>query len=189
MRILLLVLLTSAHAFCHAEENFLKSSVNWLKSSLPQDTQVQFYKSKIKFNGCKHRDYELKISQPMSDDLTFEGGIAYAKGKLNWGIHNQKISLMRFSIMPRVQLNNHMSVGVGMVYQSAPEFRTSFGPNLTLPKSQMLVLNSRFQGIRENHHVEVELSNQRWDATDPTGNWFERGAADNKLSINYQANF
>jgi hypothetical protein len=189
MKTILCTLLLLLGSQCHAEDNFWKTSLNWAKQSLPQDTKISFNKSKIKFRGCKHREYEIAINKPISDTLTLEGGITYAKGRLNWGINNQKISLIRYSFVPRLQLNNRVSLGAGVVYQSSPEFRSSFGSSFDLPESQMLLVNSRFKGLREDHQVEIELSSHKWDATNPAGNWFERGAADNKLTVSYAAFF
>ncbi len=174
---------------CQADENFLKTSVNWVKQSLPENTKVVFNKSKIKFSGCKQREYDLSLYQPINSTLSLEGGVSYATGKLNWGIHTQKISLKRYSFVPRIKVNSRMSFGAGIVYQSAPEFRTSIGQNFDLPKSQILLLNSRFKGIRESHEVEFELSSQRWDATNQFGALFENGLTDNKLTVSYAAYF
>lgn len=185
--ILLVLLLLGAN--CQAEENFIKSSVNWIKESLPDNTKVVFNKSKIKFTGCKQREYDLSLYQPINSVLSLEGGLMYATGKLNWGVHRQKISLKRYSFVPRVKLNNRVNFGVGVVLQSAPEFRTSIGEDFDLPRSQILLANARFRGIRDTHEIEVEFSSHKWDATNQFGTLFENGLTDNKLTVSYQAFF
>lgn len=189
MKTLFCTLLLITGFQCNAEDNFWKNSANWVKQSLPQDTKISFNKSKIKFKGCKHKEYEIALNQPISEDLTLEGGITYAKGRLNWGINKQKISLIRYSLVPRYQLSNRVSIGAGVIYQSAPEFKASFGASFDLPKSQIFLVNTRFKGIRDDHQVEIELSSHSWEATSTTGSWLERGAADNQLSVSYSAFF
>lgn len=174
---------------CQAEDNFFKSSINWIKQSLPDSTRVEFNKSKIKFTGCKQREYDLSLYQPINSALSLEGGISYATGKLNWGIHTQKISLKRYSFVPRLKVNNRVSFGAGVIYQPSPEFRTSIGEDFDLPKSQILLINGRFRGMRDTHEIEVELSSHRWDATKQFGVLFENGLTDNKLTVSYQAFF
>lgn len=189
MKRLLPTLMTLFCVSAGAQENVLKSGFNWLKSQVPQGTQLSFHKSRIKFNGCKHREYELRVDQPLSEQVSLEGGVTYAKGKLNWGIHQQKISLMRFSLVPRVTVSDDVSVGAGVVYQSAPEFRTNQGQGFDLPKSRIWLVNSRFAGLKDNHSVELELSQHRWDATNEIGGLFENGFTDNKLMLSYQVTY
>ncbi|MDC0603232.1 hypothetical protein OAP14_09460 [Aliiglaciecola sp.] len=174
---------------CHAQENIVAQGVNWLKSSLPEATKVEFNKSRIKFNGCKHREYELALTQPLSKNLSLEGGLSYYKGQLAWGINNQKISLKRYSFLPRYRVSNLVSVSAGMVMQSAPEFKTSQGLELNLPKSRIYMISSRFQGVRDDHQVDVELSSHKWDSTGEFGSMFAQGMVDNKINVSYSAFF
>lgn len=174
---------------CQAQDNFVAQSVNWLKSSLPDTTKVEFNKSRIKFNGCKHREYELLLSQPFTDKFSFEGGLTYAKGQLSWGINNQRISLKRYSVMPRYKVSHRMSISAGMVIQSAPEFKSSQGVALELPKSRIYMITSRFKGVRDDHHIDLELSSHRWESTGEQGSLFNSGLVDNKLNVSYSAFF
>ena len=87
--ICLIVALLSAN--CQATDNFLANSFDWFKSNLPDSTNLQFSKSKIKFEGCKHREYKLSLTQPINSKFSIESGVSYAKGKLSWGINSQKI--------------------------------------------------------------------------------------------------
>ena len=185
--IFLIVALVSGN--CQATDNFLQTSFDWVKSNLPDSTNLQFNKSKIKFDGCKHREYKLSLIQPVSDNFSIESGVSYAKGKLSWGITSQKISLKRYSFLPRYNLNNKISFSAGVVLQSAPEFKTSQGLEFALPKSKKFLISSRFKGIRNDHAIDIELSSHRWEATGETNSWFDRGLADNKFNVSYSAYF
>lgn len=183
---ILLALLSST---CQAQSNMVAVGVDWLKSNLPETTKVEFNKARIKFNGCRHREYELSFVQPWNKYFSLEGGISYARGQLNWGINDQQISQRRYSFLPRLIVSNLVSVSAGVIFQSAPEFKTSYGEAFDLPESKIFVVSTRFEGMRDNHQVEVELSSHRWDATGSGSSWFERGAADSKLSVSYSAFF
>lgn len=182
------VLFLTSTVVC-AEEKLLKQGVSWLKGSLPEGTTINFSKSRVKFNGCNHREYELKVSHPLSDKLSLEAEITHAKGQLDWGIHKQSVSLEQYSIIPRYSVNERISLGAGVVYQSAPEFKTSQGFDTELPRSQVLLINSRFNGMTGNQHFELEISSTRFSATSSNGSWLERGQADNKISLNFEASF
>ncbi|TRY31448.1 hypothetical protein [Aliiglaciecola sp. M165] len=185
----LCLLMTLVGTTCQAQDNFVSQSVNWLKSSLPDTVNVEFNKSRIKFNGCKHREYELKLTQPFTENFSFEGGLTYAKGQLSWGINNQKISLKRYSVMPRYEVNHYVSVSAGMVLQSAPEFKSSQGVQFELPESRIYMITSRFKGVREDHHVDLEFSSHRWESTGELGSLFDNGFIDNKVNVSYSAYF
>jgi len=185
----LCLFLTLVSGSCLANDNFVVQGVNWLTSSLPDSTSVEFNKSRIKFNGCKHREYELALIQPLTSKFAIEGGMTYAKGQLNWGINNQKISLKRFSFLPRYKVSENISVSAGMVLQSAPEFKTSQGFELNLPKSKIYTLSSRFMGSRDAHQLEIELSSHQWEPNGEAGSFFDNGLVDNKFNVSYSAFF
>lgn len=187
--ILLLVLVVLSIDCVADEKQFWNDSVDWVKSTLPEKTRLDFTKSRFKFNGCKHKEYALNLSQPIMDNFYIESGVSYAKGKLNWGIHQQEISLVRVSLVPRVDINEAISVGFGIVLQSAPEFRTNQGDEVDLPKSKSFLLNSRFNLASNKHYVEVQLSSDQWQQTATQGSWMERGQTDSKISLNYKAAF
>ncbi|GAB2677747.1 hypothetical protein [Aliiglaciecola aliphaticivorans] len=174
---------------CQAEEHFIAKGVNWLNSFIPETTKIEFNKFRIKFDGCRHREYELSFVHPVNQRLSFEGGMSYAKGKLEWGINNQKISLKRYALLPRYSVNRKMSVSAGVILQSAPEFSTSQGLELALPKSKIFKISSRFKGLRDDHQVDFALSSHHWDATSEFGTLFDNGLVDNQVNVNYSAFF
>jgi hypothetical protein len=183
------LLLTLACGLCHAQENAFTTGVQWLKQSLPQSMKVEFNKSRIKFKGCKHREYELNFFQPMTENITLQAGVSYAKGQLNWGVNNQKISLQQYSVLPRYTVSDNVSVSGGVVLQSAPEFKTSQGVELILPRSKIYKLTTRFVDERQEHQLEVEVSSHHWNATGEFGSLFANGLVDNKVGVSYTALF
>lgn len=185
----LCLLMTLIGSHCQAEEYVVAKGVSWLKGVIPESTSIEFNKSRIKFDGCRHREYELSFVQPLNKSLALEGGVSYARGKLQWGINDQKISLKRYSFLPRFTINHKMSVSAGLILQSAPEFTTSQGLDINLPQSKIYMLSSRFKGIRNDHQVDIALSSHHWEATGEFGGMFDRGLIDNKVNVNYSAFF
>lgn len=172
---------------CKAED-YLRSSVDWLKSSLP-DTKIEFNKERIRFDGCNQKEYQLVVTQPLTDSLSLNGGLSYARGKLDFGIFQQDIQVRRVSLVPTLTTSQNVSFGLGVMLQSEPQFRDSNGFSFDLPASQMMMFETRLQDNNKRHQLLIRLSSQRWDSSDINGNWFERGLADNKLSLRYEAEF
>lgn len=185
----LCLLLALCFGTCKAQDNYVSTSVNWLKSSLPETMKLDFNKSRIKFNGCKHREYELNLVQPVTEDFAIEGGVSYAKGQLNWGVNKQQISVKRVNLTPRYNLSELVSISAGVVLQSSPEFKTSQGVELILPKSKIFTLTTRILDVRKDNQVEVALSRHRWQPTGEFGSLFANGLVDNKIGISYSALF
>ena len=186
------ILLVSAFVFAcqvHAADNLVKTSVSLLKENLPDDFNVSFHKSRIKFDGCKHREYQLRFSKPIYQDFTVEADMTHAKGQLDWGVYNQSVSVMRYSIVPTYQYSEQLAFGAGMTYQSSPDFKTSHGGDFQLPEHKKLFVRTRIVGFRQNHHVEFELSRANWEQTSEDGNWFEQGKSDSRLTLSYEASF
>ncbi|MFA3791761.1 hypothetical protein AB6T38_11635 [Aliiglaciecola sp. SL4] len=174
---------------CQAQEHIISKGVSWLNSIIPETTKIEFNKLRIKFDGCRHREYELSFVHPVNQRLSFEGGMSYANGRLEWGINNQKISLKRYALLPRYSLSREMSFSAGVILQSAPEFRTSQGLELALPKSKIFKISSRFKGVRDDHQLDIALSSHHWEATGEFGTLFNRDMIDNQVNVNYSAFF
>ena len=174
---------------CQAQEEFWVASLEWVKSSLPEIKQIDFNKSKIKFPGCKHQDYELLLTQTPSENIVIESSLAYSKGKLSLGGYDQKITMAQWSIIPRLQINEKFSLGAGIIYQSVAGFTGVQGEQFALPKSRALTFSARHQGLAARHTVELALTSKSWQSSNADGNWFERGDRDNSLTLSYEGYF
>lgn len=182
-----LFVLMSLH--CQAEEDFWVAGFNWIKASMPELNQIDFSKSNIKFPGCKHQDYELLLSQSFSNSFKIETTMGYTKGQLTLGGYEQKITMAQWSIIPRFQLSEVLSLGGGVIFQSEADFYGVQGEQFNLPKSRALTFNARFEGLVDKHSVELALTRKSWQATNALGNWFERGEQDTALTLSYQGYF
>jgi hypothetical protein len=184
----LLVFFTFVSLHCQSSEEFWSTGVSWLKQTLPEHSKLEFNKEKISSKG-RQRDYQLLLTQYFQKDFSVETSLGYASGKLNWEAYNQKISVKEWSLVPRYQLNKRVNLGLGIVMQSAQQFKTSQGVDLQLPKNMTWLLSSRIQGQSEQHYMEVSITSQKWQSDNPSGTWFEQGRAENKLNIGYPAFF
>lgn len=174
---------------CQAEEDFWVAGVEWIKASLPEFSQVDFNKSKIKFPGCKHQDYELMFSNSLSDSFKIETSMGYTKGQLSLGGYQQKLTMAQWSVIPRLQISEELSIGAGFIFQSVADFSGVQGEQFNLPKSRALTVVARIEGLADKHSVEFALTSKSWQASNALGNWFERGEQDTALTLSYQGYF
>ena len=174
---------------CQAEEDFWVAGVEWVKASLPEFNQLEFSKSNINFPGCKHQDYELMYNQVLSATFRIESSMAYSKGQLSLGGYEKKITMAQWSIIPRFQFSEKLSLGGGVIFQSVADFSGVQGEQFNLPKSRAMIFSARMEGLAADHTVELAFTSKSWQATNTTGNWFERGERDNTLTLSYQGFF
>ena len=141
-------------------------------------------KSAIKFNGCKKKEYLASLNQPINKNIMLEMGLGYAEDAHSWGAFNQKVSVKKFSFIPRYQFSHDVSIGFGVIAQSQTEFKTSQGFEFNLPENTEWLVN-----IRNNHYWQWAASRQKWSASHALGGLFEDGAASNNISLSYNGYF
>jgi hypothetical protein len=180
------LLLTST---CFAGSERLAFAKGWLASWAPEHLELNVASSGLKFNGCKQKEYQLHLSQPVGDSFEIESVVSYAKAKLSWGVFSQKISVREFSLIPRYYLSHNLSLGIGVVAQSAVEFKSALGLQFDLPANTEWLLSARTKGFAAKHFWELSVSSQKWDATRSSGNWYETGSANSKVSLMYNGYF
>ncbi|MCV2884343.1 hypothetical protein OE749_06515 [Aestuariibacter sp. AA17] len=169
--------------------NWVDNSVKWLKSSLPDSTQLEFQKNRFKGIGCLHEEYELTFTQPLHSDWDIEFSVSQAKGELNWGMYSQKVRTERFGVMPTYSLTDSVKLGIGYIYQSAPDFRSMQGEDTQLAASRHWVIKTEMPGFQNDHTMNVSVVSSSWNAQNSAGNWMERGAVDTKLMLTYEVKF
>lgn len=189
MKRLLISFFVLASFSCFAENSLVRSSVQWIADVLPDDTSFDLASAGLGFKGCKQRDYQMRISQPLTASFSMDTSLGYSKGKLQWGVFSQKVSVYEVSIVPRYQVSERLSFGLGVIAQSEVKFTTSQGLAFDLPRNTEWLASSRIQGSAPGHYWEVMLSSQKWQTSQNAGSWFERGTANNKLTLLYNGSF
>ena len=189
MKRLLISFFVLASFSCFAENSLVRSSVQWIADVLPEDTSFDLASAGLGFKGCKQRDYQMRISQPLTASFSMDTSLGYSKGKLQWGVFSQKVSVYEVSLVPRYQVSERLSFGLGVIAQSQVKFTTTQGLAFDLPSNTEWLASSRIQGSAAGHYWEVMLSSQKWQTSQNAGSWFERGTANNKLTLLYNGSF
>lgn len=189
MKSVLIIPFILMSSFCSASSDVLDNTFAWLQTLAPQNIEFKVAKSAIKFSGCKQKEYSALLHQPLTENFTLEMGLGYAKGRHSWGVFNQKISVKELSFIPRYQVGQNISLGMGLIAQSQTEFSTTQGAEFNLPKNTEWLINTRINGFVQNHYWEWTASSQKWQASDGFGELFENGATNNKIGLSYNGYF
>ncbi|MCF2948784.1 hypothetical protein L0668_11750 [Paraglaciecola aquimarina] len=174
---------------CLAGSERLALAKNWLATWMPEHFDLDVASSGVKFNGCKQKEYQLQFSQPVGDNFVIESVVSYAKAKLSWGVFSQKLSVKELVFVPRYKLSHNLSLGFGVITQSATEFKSVLGLQFDLPANTEWLVSARAEGFATKHSWELSLSSQKWDVIRNTGTWYETGAANSKISLEYNGFF
>lgn len=173
-----------------AESALLKSSIEWIVDALPEKTSFAYEAEGLRFRGCKHREYEVRISQPLSEHFDLDSSIGYLKSKLQWGVFTQKVSMYELAVVPRYHLSERVSVGLGFVAQSQVTFKTTQGQVYDLPRNTEWLASARIQGLAVQHYWEVKVSSQKWQSNKlASESWIDQGLANNNISFLYSGAF
>jgi hypothetical protein len=183
----LLAVFCSCH--CLAEDSIWQTSLSWIADTLPAETNFDYDSTAIKFQGCKQRSYAMHLNQPINTHFSVDVGLGYNKGELQWGVFSQKVSMTEWSMMPRYALSEKISVGLGVVSQSSVNFKSTQGQAFDLPNNREWLANTRVFTDTAGHFWDITVSSQKWQASNATGTWFERGEANNKVSLSYTGFF
>lgn len=174
---------------CSANTDAIAATVTWLQSWAPQTIQLTVQESVINFSGCKQKEYLAAFTQPLSKNVVLEMGLGYAKGVHSWGSYNQKVSLKKFTFIPRYQVSQDISIGFGVKAQSQTEFKTSQGFEFNLPKNTEWLVNTRTYGFATKHYWEWTASSQKWSRSNDLNGIFESGATNNMIGLSYNGYF
>ncbi|MGJ8682489.1 hypothetical protein [Paraglaciecola sp.] len=189
MKCLLVLSCLLLSSSCFAGTERLAFAKSWLTSWMPAQFDLNVASSGVKFNGCKQKEYQLQYSQPFGENFVIESSVSYAKAKLSWGVFSQKLAVKEIAFIPRYHLSHKFSLGIGVITQSATEFKSVLGLQFDLPANTELLLSARTQGFAAKHSWEFSVSSQKWDATRASGTWYETGAANSKVSLEYNGYF
>jgi hypothetical protein len=185
--IILLSLILSCTAL--ADDGGWEIPLDWLQTSLPEISPLEFKQSQSNFNCCGQRDYQLRLNQRVNENWHIETAIGYKKGELTLGAHKQKVSMGEWSVIPRYQINSLLNIGFGVVHQMAGQFAIANGANRLLPGSTQWLLSLRTPGLLKGHYLDVVFFSQQWQRINITGNWLRRGQGDKRMYIRYSVNF
>lgn len=185
MKIVLLLVSVVFSSQCLAGSERLEYAKEWLANWLPETMEFNVDSFGVKFQGCKQKEYQLKLRQPITSDFSIETAASYAKARLSWGVFSQKLTMQEISIIPRYHVSHNWSLGFGVISQSAAEFKSTVGVEVDLPSNTEWLLSARTQGFANKHTWELSVSTQKWEATRSKGTWYETGSANSKINLLY----
>ena len=189
MKSLIACLLLVLCGSCQAANKLFSSSLEWAKASLPQELALEYDAEGLSFSGCKQREYQLRLTQPLTSRVSLDTTVGFAKGKLDWGVFSQKVSVYEFAVIPRYQLTDDLTLGMGVIAQSEVRFKAAHGKILDLPRSTEWLAVARISGLAEQHYWEIKFSSQKYAASNVSDNWFDQGIPNHKLNLEYVGYF
>jgi hypothetical protein len=175
---------------CQASEEWVDSSVDWAKSIIPDQLTVSVNKTKTRFKGYKQQRIELLAVQKIKSNITLETELRMHRARSE-GIQGHRELDFSATVMPRYQVNQFVSVGVGVKYEAAPVLQLPGNERQSLGAGHAFVMSGKIRGLNEKQWLQIDLANYKRDSFNVAGNFASNvdGFSENTLSLRYQGQF
>ncbi|MCW8090992.1 hypothetical protein [Alteromonas sp. ASW11-130] len=182
--------LAMAGSSCFAADSLSSGLGNAITKYLNSgdDFAVTFTNKKLKFHGTKLREYELMMAQQLSSHVSVEASLHYEKGRLDYGVLNQRVSSKGYQLASWYQMGAY-SVGISNKVISEHEINIPLVNKIDLPTSKSLAFNMRTKGFRETHELSFSAERETWTAENPLLGLSWAKAYDNQVKMSYSIIF
>ncbi len=141
-------------------------------------------KNKIKFEGCKQKQYQLALSHKVTNELNIDAVVYYNKGLLDFGVLTQRVRSHEFEV---VGWWNKKGYRIGLSHKVRPRH------TMTLPLSDTVYLpTSTTAGVyielplaNNNHLLTLGAMQESWDGNSASINLPWRSSKDNQITLTY----
>jgi hypothetical protein len=176
---------------CHGQNDWLESSVNWFKGTLPHSLHVDYDKSKIRVADGSQKSHSLLIHKVFPQPFSVETIISVNQDKLGAGPEGQKMEHYHLEVTPWYHISDDMLLGMGVHYGSSPQLTSAVGGKYKLGAETSFMLSGRVKGLKKDHWLEVSVEKYRRQSStlDLQQDKATRGFSENKLRLKYQGVF
>ena len=99
--IVMLTALQSAWVSISVSASAIEDAEQWLSEyvSLDDTFSIALSKNKIRFKGCKQKQYQLVVNQQFTKRFNVEAIVHYNKGLLDYGVLAQRVKSHEFEVV------------------------------------------------------------------------------------------
>ncbi|MBU3020753.1 hypothetical protein [Aestuariibacter sp. A3R04] len=182
--------MTFAPSICVAGSSIGEQAESWLseKVDVSDRISVSLSKNKIKFDGCRQKDYKLSVATSLTRNINVEAIARYGRGVLEFGVFNQRVTSRAYELITWWQQPNYR-MGLASQLRPAHDLDLPMSGSFSLPDSTTFSVYLETQGWRDAHTLSFALRRESWRAnsSDLVLSWDR--SADNQIHLGYKIGF
>lgn len=173
-----------------ANASVVEKAQQWLNEYSDSDDtfSLTLTKNKIKFKGCKQKQYQLAFSQKLAPTFNIEAIVHYNKGLLDYGVLSQRVKSHEFEV---VSWWNRGGYRLGLSHKVRPrhEMRIPVADTIRLPTSTTAGLYVEVPFNEDKHLLTVGALRESWESGDASLQLPWRSSRDNQVKLQYAITF
>ena len=173
-----------------ANASVVEKAQEWLnKYSDSDDTfSLTLTKNKIKFKGCKQKQYQLAFSQKLAPMFNVEAIVHYNKGLLDYGVMSQRVRSHEFEVVSWWDRGDYR-LGLSHKVRPRHEMSNPVADTIRLPTSTSAGLYVEIPFKEDKHLLTVGAMRESWESEGASMQLPWRSSRDNQVKVEYAITF
>lgn len=173
-----------------AQASVVEKAQEWLNQYADsEDTfSLTLTKNKIKFEGCKQKQYQLAFSQQIAPMFNIEAIVHYNKGTLAHGILSQRVRSHEFELVSWWDSGDYR-VGLSHKVRPRHEMRIPVADTIRLPTSTSAGVYLEIPFKEDKHLLTIGALRESWESDGASLKLPWRASTDNQVKLHYAINF
>lgn len=168
----------------------LEKAQEWLNQYAEQDNTftLSLTKNKIKFKGCKQKQYQLTFNQQLSSQFNIQAIVHYNKGLLDYGVLSQRVRSHEFEVVSWWDTGD-FRLGLSHKVRPRHEISIPVADTIALPTSTTAGLYLEVPFKNNQHIVTFGALQESWNADSASFALPWRTSRDSQLTVQYAITF
>ncbi|MEC7690778.1 MAG: hypothetical protein VYE47_08215 [Pseudomonadota bacterium] len=175
---------------CLASSSIGDQAEAWLEEKLDYsgDISVSLSKNKIRFNGCRQKDYKLSLATRISDTVNLEAVASYGRAVMDFGVFSQRVTSRAYELITWWEQPAYR-VGVASGVRPAHDIDLPVSGSFALPDSNTVSVYLETEGAEENHTMSFAVRRETWHGDTSDITLSQDKSYDNQVQLGYRVSF
>jgi len=173
-----------------ASASALETAERWLNEYVSKDDRfsVALTKNKIRFKGCKQKQYQFVLNQKFTDSFNVQAIVHYNKGLLNYGVLTQRVKSHEYELVSWWDRGDYR---VGLSHKIRPQHEISIpiADTIQLPTSITSGIYVEIPFVDAQHTLTIAALRESWAADDASMRLPWRTSHDSQVQLQYAIAF
>jgi len=173
-----------------ANASVVEKAQQWLNKYTDSDDtfSLTLTKNKIKFKGCKQKQYQLALSQRIAPMFNIEAIVHYNKGLLDYGVLSQRVKSHEFEVVSWWDSGNYR-VGLSHKVRPRHEMSVPVADTIQLPTSTSAGVYLEIPFKENKHLLTLGALRESWESDGASLQLPWRSSRDNQVKVQYAITF